>query len=141
MCSGGRIVSWGLEEGKVYNRRADIHARFGGQQQGGIITPADHPLVIIITGEEGLEHGYTDRELPDGTFEYFGEGQVGDMPWVRGNRAVRDHSQDGRSLLLFRKTRFSRLPAVVLAPTGSWERRRGARTRTHDEYDIVSNTG
>jgi hypothetical protein len=43
-------VTWGFEEGRVYNRRADIHARFGGQQQGGIITPAQHPLVIIITG-------------------------------------------------------------------------------------------
>jgi hypothetical protein len=32
-------MSWGFEEGKVYNRRTDIHARFGGQQQGGIITP------------------------------------------------------------------------------------------------------
>jgi hypothetical protein len=42
-------MSWGFEEGKVYNRRADIHAKFGGQQQGGIITPSQHPLVIIIT--------------------------------------------------------------------------------------------
>jgi hypothetical protein len=34
------------------------HARFGGQQQGGIITPANHPVEIIITGEDGLQHGY-----------------------------------------------------------------------------------
>lgn len=54
-------LSWGFEKGRVYNRRADIHARFGGQQQGGIITPKDHPVVIIITGEEGLAHGYGDR--------------------------------------------------------------------------------
>jgi hypothetical protein len=40
-------MSWGFEIGRTYNRRADIHARFGGQQQGGIITPAHHPLVII----------------------------------------------------------------------------------------------
>lgn len=98
-------MTWGFEVDRVYNRRADIHARFGGQQQGGIITPANHSLVIIITGEEGLAHGYADRHREDGVFEYFGEGQVGDMPWVRGNRAVRDHSVDGRSLLLFRKER------------------------------------
>ncbi|MGN6145903.1 MAG: HNH endonuclease [Mesorhizobium sp.] len=98
-------MSYGFEVGRTYNRRKDIHARFGGQQQGGIITPTAHPLVIIITGEEGLEHGYADRSLSDGTFEYFGEGQIGDMQWVRGNRAIRDHSQDGRSILLFRKTR------------------------------------
>jgi 5-methylcytosine-specific restriction protein A len=100
---GGNVVSWGFEVDRVYNRRADIHARFGGQQQGGIITPANHPLVIIITGEEGLQHGYADRHRPDGVFEYFGEGQIGDMPWVRGNRAIREHSADGRSLLLFKK--------------------------------------
>jgi hypothetical protein len=47
-------MSWGFEEGRVYNRRADIHAKFGGQQQGGIITHAQHPLVIIITGEAWL---------------------------------------------------------------------------------------
>jgi hypothetical protein len=75
-------MSWGFEIGRVYNRRADIHARFGGQQQGGILTPAHHPLVIIITGEEGLEHGYADRRRADGVFEYFGEGQVGDMRYA-----------------------------------------------------------
>jgi hypothetical protein len=72
-------MAWGFEIGRIYNRRIDIHARFGGQQQGGIITPAQHPVVIIITGEEGLEHGYADRYRPDGVFEYFGEGQVGDI--------------------------------------------------------------
>jgi hypothetical protein len=45
-------MSWGFEIGRVYNRRNDIHARFSGQQQGGIITPKDHPVVIVITGEE-----------------------------------------------------------------------------------------
>ena len=97
-------MSWGFEIGRVYNRRNDIHARFGGQQQGGIITPKDHPLVIIITGEEGLQHGYADRLRPDGVFEYFGEGQVGDMQLTGGNKAVAEHSASGESLLLFRKT-------------------------------------
>ncbi len=95
-------MSWGFEIDRVYNRRNDIHARFGGQQRGGIITPANHALVVIVTGEQGLEHGYADRHRADGVFEYFGEGQVGNMLWVRGNRAIRDHSADGRSLLLFR---------------------------------------
>jgi 5-methylcytosine-specific restriction protein A len=97
-------MSWGFEIGRVYNRRGDIHARFGGQQQGGIITPADHPVVIIITGEEGLQHGYADRYRSDGVFEYFGEGQVGDMQLQRGNRAIAEHSVSGKSLLLFHKT-------------------------------------
>ena len=81
-------MSWGFEEGKVYNRRTDIHAKYGGQQQGGIITPSQHPLVIIITGEEGLAHGYADRTRDDGVFENIGEGQVGDMLMQRGNLAI-----------------------------------------------------
>jgi 5-methylcytosine-specific restriction protein A len=97
-------MSWGFEIGRTYNRRADIHARFGGQQQGGIITPAHHPLVIIITGEEGLEHGYADRRRADGVFEYFGEGQVGHMRLRAGNRAIAEHSAQSKDLLLFRNT-------------------------------------
>jgi 5-methylcytosine-specific restriction enzyme A len=97
-------MSWGFEVGRVYNRRADIHAKYGGQQQGGIITPAEHAVVFIITGEEGLEHGYADRYRPDGAFEYFGEGQVGAMQMHKGNRAIAEHSAAGKSLLLFQKT-------------------------------------
>ncbi|WP_223612356.1 HNH endonuclease [Phyllobacterium calauticae] len=101
----GDSMSWGFERGRIYNRRRDIHAPFGGQQQGGIISPAKHGLVVIITGEEGLEHGYADRWRPDGVFEYFGEGQVGDMSIRAGNKAVANHSIDGKSLLLFTKTK------------------------------------
>lgn len=46
-------MSWGFEVGRVYSRQADIHAKYGGQEQGGIDTPAKHALVFIITGEEG----------------------------------------------------------------------------------------
>jgi 5-methylcytosine-specific restriction protein A len=60
--------------------------------------------VIIVTGEEGLEHGYADRTRDDGVFEYFGEGQVGDMVLQRGNLAIGSHAAEGKSLLLFRKT-------------------------------------
>lgn len=98
-------MTWGFERDRVYNRRADIHARFRGQQQGGIITPSGFPLVIIITGEEGLQHGYSDRWRADGVFEYFGEGQIGDMTFRAGNRAIAAHSQNGKQLLLFRKER------------------------------------
>lgn len=97
-------MSWGYEIGRTYNRRSEIHARLGGQQQGGIITPAKHPLVIIITGDEGLAHGYADRYSDDGVFNYFGEGQVGDMQLRAGNRAIANHSIEGKGLLLFRKT-------------------------------------
>jgi 5-methylcytosine-specific restriction protein A len=98
-------MSSGFEKGRVYNRRADIHDRFEGQRQGGIITPKQHPLVMIITGEEGLSHGYADRQRTDGVFEYFGEGQTGDMSLQKGNKAIATHSAEGKSLLLFRKAR------------------------------------
>ncbi|WP_457586164.1 HNH endonuclease [Ensifer canadensis] len=99
-------MSWGFERGRIYNRRSDIHARFGGQQQGGIITPAKHNVIFIITGAEGLINGYADRQRADGVFEYFGEGQLGDMVMKRGNASIANHSRDGASLLLFRKTQY-----------------------------------
>jgi len=34
-------------------------------------------------------------------FRYFGEGQIGDMVFERGNRAIRDHQADGKDLLMF----------------------------------------
>ena len=91
----------GFEIGHTYNRRDGIHAKFGGQQQGGIITPSKQPLIFAITGASGRQHGYEDRWIDDGSFRYFGEGQVGDMRWERGNNAIRDHATDGRELLLF----------------------------------------
>lgn len=37
----------------------------------------------------------------DGIFEYTGEGQIGEMEFVRGNKAIRDHAVNGKDLLLF----------------------------------------
>jgi 5-methylcytosine-specific restriction protein A len=90
-----------FEIGRTYNRRRDIHAKFGGQQQGGAITPSQHPLIFAITGASGRQHGYEDRWVEDGEFRYFGEGQIGDMKSERGNNAIRDHATDGKELLLF----------------------------------------
>lgn len=82
--------------------RKEIHDRFGGQEQGGISTPAGGRIVFLFTGEEGQAYGYDDGFQPDGSFRYFGEGQVGDMSLTRGNLAVRNHSVDGRDLHLFK---------------------------------------
>ncbi len=96
-----------FEKGRLYRRRTEIHGRFGGQVQGGISTPSKYPMIFIFTGEEGKPHGYRDRWLNDDTFEYWGEGQVGDMSFVRGNRALRDHVSDGRDVFLFASTKLS----------------------------------
>src|SRR5436309_11080683 len=50
----------GFEIGRIYSRRQDIHARFGGQQQGGIATPAKAPFVFLFTGASGEQYGYSD---------------------------------------------------------------------------------
>lgn len=94
-----------FEVGSVYNRQRDIHQVFGGQERGGITTPSDCPFVFLFTGESGEQFGYSDGWRPDGVFAYTGEGQRGDMTFVRGNRAIRDHMTDGRDLLLFEATK------------------------------------
>ena len=90
-----------FEIGKVYNRRADIHGPYKGQQQGGISTPSKYPYIFLFTGDTGEQYGYSDGLDDDGVFIYTGEGQVGDMAFVRGNLAIRDHAADGKELHMF----------------------------------------
>lgn len=93
-----------FEPGRTY-KRATLHEVWEGatrvQAQGGILTPKAVPLVILVTGSEGEAHGYDDYRDDDGTWHYFGAGQSGDMTMVRGNKAVRDHSVNGKELHLF----------------------------------------
>src|SRR6202167_1056885 len=103
-----------FELGKVYRRR-DLHHRFGGQQQGGVVTPAGHLLIFLITGEAGLGYGYHDEAHDDGSFLYYGEGQSGPMTFIRGNRAIRDHTLTGRDLHLFEKATRMGHPGLSLA--------------------------
>lgn len=91
----------GYVVGALYNRQRDIHARFGGQWQSGIVTPRNESLIIVFTSSAGLQHGYFDYWDDDGIFHYFGAGQEGDMEFVRGNSALRDHVRDGKQLLVF----------------------------------------
>lgn len=91
-----------FQVGALYNRQTDVHARFSGQERGGISTPRDAPLIFVFTGEAGKAHGYSDFWADDGIFHYFGEGQKGDMEMKGGNLAIRDHLQSGKRLLLFK---------------------------------------
>ena len=90
-----------FEVGKVYSRTRDIHDVYGGSRQSGISTPKDQPLIFLFTGGSGEQYGYQDRWDAEGVFLYCGEGQRGDMEFVRGNRAIRDHAAEGKDLLLF----------------------------------------
>jgi 5-methylcytosine-specific restriction protein A len=89
--------------GEVYRRR-ELHEKYGGQMQGGISTPAEHKIVMLFTSERGKEHGYSDGWTERGVFLYTGEGQKGDMEFVRGNAAIRDHLEHGKEIHLFSQT-------------------------------------
>jgi 5-methylcytosine-specific restriction protein A len=62
-----------FEPGRVY-RRDLLHREWSGQTQlqpqGGILTPREVPLVIVVTGEEGRAYGYDDYWDDDGVFHY-----------------------------------------------------------------------
>jgi 5-methylcytosine-specific restriction enzyme A len=95
-------------------RRAEIHDTFGGQEQGGVSTPSEHPVILLFTSEKGAEFGYlSDGFQDDGTFWYTGrrtdwqhdndtgEGQIGNMTMTRGNAAIRDSSRGDKELHVF----------------------------------------
>ena len=97
-------------QGQIYIRR-DLHDRYAGQQQGGISTPSEHEFIMLFTGEQGEQYGYRDGWTEDGVFLYTGEGQIGDMNFVRGNRAILNHAESGKDIHLFEyvdrgKTRY-----------------------------------
>ena len=91
-----------FEIGATYRRKPDIHDVYGGGRQSGISPSADHPFVFIFSGSTGESYGYEDGwQEAEQTFLYSGEGQIGDMEFTRGNRALRDHVLNGKKLLLF----------------------------------------
>jgi hypothetical protein len=49
-----------FQVGRVYNRRADIHGPYGGQQQGGISTPSRYRCIFLFSSPSGRQHGYQD---------------------------------------------------------------------------------
>ncbi|MFC7527598.1 hypothetical protein [Actinoplanes sp. GCM10030250] len=88
----------GLKPGDQLLRR-EVHARFGGRQQGGIGPSSKTPVVLFFTDPvTGQKHGYYDGWDGDGYFNYVGEGQTGDQRLVQGNKSILNHQADGRSL-------------------------------------------
>lgn len=82
-------------------RRKDIHARFDGNAQSGISSSAKFPYIFIFSGHQGKQHGYKDGWDNPKVYSYTGEGQIGDMKFVRGNLALRDHKENGKRVFLF----------------------------------------
>jgi 5-methylcytosine-specific restriction enzyme A len=86
---------------QLYNRRADIHANYGGSWQGGICPSSDFPYIFIFSGHTGKQYGYDDRWENPNVFSYTGEGRIGDMKFVKGNKALRDHLINNKRVFLF----------------------------------------
>jgi hypothetical protein len=97
-----RVGTRELAKGEVI-RRTDLHEHLGGQQQSGISPSSQAPVVMIFSDPaSGEQHGYFDGwSEEEGLFHYSGEGQRGDQQMTRGNKAIRDHELDGRSLHIF----------------------------------------
>jgi len=127
-----------FEVGRIYNRRADIHGPFGGQWQGGISTSAQCPCIFLFSGPSGEQHGYRDGWNNDGVFLYTGEGQTGDMQFVRGNLAIRDHTANGRDLHLFESAGHGEgCRYLGQFNCVGWEHRRGPDTAGNDRQVVV----
>ena len=92
-----------FEPGKRYHRQGDLHDKFGGNRQSGIAPCAEHPLIFLFTSSRGDEFGYQDGWVSEDLYRYTGEGQMGDMEMDRGNLAILNHQEDGRTLHLFKK--------------------------------------
>ena len=94
-----------LQLGREYKRR-ELHDFYGVQRQGGISTPQKYPYIFIITSKRGEEHGYVDGWIENNNFFlYTGEGQIGDMEFKGGNKAIKYHRQNDKQIFLFQETK------------------------------------
>tara|TARA_R110002051_G_scaffold48299_2_gene94912 strand:+ start:4485 stop:5306 length:822 start_codon:yes stop_codon:yes gene_type:complete len=122
---------------REYSRANDIHARYGGQRQGGISTPANFPLVFLFTGAGGEQYGYKDGWVGSETFVFTGEGQVGDMTFRVGNRAIRDHARNEKQLMLFESLGHGRpVRYRGMFTCSAWESFRGP-DRNGDDRECI----
>ena len=82
-------------------KRSDIHDYYGGNRQGGIAPSAKFPFIFIFSGKSGAQYGYKDGWDNPNIFSYTGEGQIGDMRFVKGNLALKEHINNGKRVFLF----------------------------------------
>ncbi|WP_255170066.1 HNH endonuclease [Natrononativus amylolyticus] len=97
------IEGGNFEVGERYSRWF-IHDVLKGERYKGIATPSELPLIFIFTGDAGRTYGYEDMFLEGDRFLYTGEGTEGDMTMDDGNKALRDHRENGESIHLFENT-------------------------------------
>ena len=84
--------------------RRELHARFGGDWQRGISTPANRRNIFVFSDPvQGPKYGYDAYEgpTPEGGFLYTGEGPKGHQDLNHANRALRDAEKNGIPVRLF----------------------------------------
>jgi 5-methylcytosine-specific restriction protein A len=69
-------------------KRSLIHDEYGGNRQGGISPSAKVPYIFIFSGKSGAQYGYKDGWDNNNIFTDTGEGQEGDMQFIKGNLAL-----------------------------------------------------
>ena len=82
-------------------KRSLIHDEYGGNRQGGISPSAKVPFIFIFSGKSGAQYGYRDGWDNHNIFSYTGEGQEGDMQFIKGNLALKEHLNRGKRVFLF----------------------------------------
>jgi hypothetical protein len=82
-------------------KRSLIHDEYGGNRQGGISPSAKVPYIFIFSGKSGAQYGYRDGWDNHNIFSYTGEGQEGDMQFIKGNLALKEHLNRGKRVFLF----------------------------------------
>jgi 5-methylcytosine-specific restriction enzyme A len=82
-------------------KRSLIHDEYGGNRQGGISPSAKVPYIFIFSGKSGAQYGYRDGWDNHNIFSYTGEGQEGDMQFIKGNLALKEHINRGKRVFLF----------------------------------------
>jgi hypothetical protein len=96
--------AWGVGIGDE-TTRAQISAAYGGSIYGGIEPSQRTPNVMIYTDPtEGVLNGYNFDGWDaheEGVFSYTGEGRKGHQELTKGNKAILDHAQLGRTIRLF----------------------------------------
>jgi hypothetical protein len=95
---------WDIEIGQTLKRR-EVHARYGGQMQGGISTPVNSESILIFTDpSSGAKYGYDKHEglREDGSYAYTGEGQTGDQQFLRGNKSILESHKSAKIIRLFK---------------------------------------
>lgn len=91
-----------FQRNQIY-RRSTLHDQYGGNRQSGISDCKNHPIIFIFSSEAGEAHGYEDGWDGQNYFKYTGEGQMGDMEFTKGNKAILDHEANRKSVFLFEK--------------------------------------